>query len=101
MGVSNFSAYGYNRFGPLPISPSSSPATIPYSHYISRVVTLSRITHPLTDRQSLTTAAQDEGEDRRRKLQFKKKKQRSQEPRVNLKNIKSLDDLDEYDDYQF
>jgi excinuclease UvrABC helicase subunit UvrB len=44
--------------------------------------------------------ALDEGE-RRRKLQFKKKKQRNQEPRVNLKNVKSLQDLDEYDDYQF
>jgi type IV secretory pathway VirB9-like protein len=44
--------------------------------------------------------AQDDGE-RRRKLQFKRKKQRNQEPRVNLKNVKSLQDLDEYDDYQF
>jgi len=44
--------------------------------------------------------ALDDGE-RRRKLQFKKKKQRSQELRVNLKNVKSLQDLDEYEDYQF
>ena len=49
---------------------------------------------------SKTEKALDEGE-RRRKLQFKKKKQRNQEPRVNLKNVKSLQDLDEYDDYQF
>lgn len=44
--------------------------------------------------------AQDDGE-RRRKLQFKKKKQFNQEPRVNLKNIKSMQDLDEYEDYLF
>ena len=44
--------------------------------------------------------AQDDGE-RRRKLQFKKKKQRSKEPRVNLKNVRSINDLDDYDDYQF
>ena len=44
--------------------------------------------------------AQDDGE-RRKRLQFKKKKQHNQEPRVNFKNVRSIDDLDDYDDYQF
>ncbi|NCV19603.1 MAG: hypothetical protein EBW42_12770 [Rhodobacterales bacterium] len=54
----------------------------------------------LMKKSSKPEKAQDDGE-RRRKLQFKRKKQRNQEPRVNLKNVKSMDDLDEYDDYQF
>ena len=45
--------------------------------------------------------AQGDEEDRHNKLRFKKKKQRSKEPRINFKNIKSLDDLDEYDEYAF
>lgn len=45
--------------------------------------------------------AQDSDGERRKKLQFKKKKQRSKEPRVNLKNVRSLDDLDEYDEYTY
>lgn len=45
--------------------------------------------------------AQDNDDVRRRKLQFKKKKQRGKEPRINLKNVKSINDLDEYDDYSY
>jgi len=37
--------------------------------------------------------------DRRRKLQFKKKKLKSMEPKVNLKHVKSIKELDEYDEY--
>lgn len=36
--------------------------------------------------------------ERRRKLQFKKKKQRNQEPKINLKNVRSMQDLGEYGD---
>lgn len=50
------------------------------------------------NKSSKPEKAQDEGEDRRRKLQFKKKKQRSQEPKINLKNVRFTKDLDEYDD---
>ena len=45
--------------------------------------------------------AQDDDVERRKRLQFKKKKTRSKEPRINFKNVKSLDDLDEYDDYNY
>ena len=37
--------------------------------------------------------AQDDDVERRKKLQFKKKKTRSREPRINFKNIKSITDL--------
>lgn len=42
--------------------------------------------------------AQDADVERRRKLQFKKKKQHNQEPKINLKNVRFTKDLDEYDD---
>lgn len=42
--------------------------------------------------------AQDNDVERRRKLQFKKKKQHNQEPKINLKNVRSMEDLDEYGD---
>ena len=45
--------------------------------------------------------AQDGDDDRRRRLQFKKRKQHSKEPRVNFKNLKSITDLDEYDEYDY
>lgn len=47
------------------------------------------------------SSAQDNGVERRRKLQFKKKKQRNQEPKVNLKNIRSMRELDEYGDEDY
>ena len=34
--------------------------------------------------------AQDGDDERRRKLQFKKRKQRGKEPRINLKNVRSI-----------
>jgi hypothetical protein len=40
-------------------------------------------------------------EDRKRKLNFKKKRQRNQEPKFNHKGIKGLNDLDEYEDYEY
>lgn len=45
--------------------------------------------------------AQDDDVERRKKLQFKKKKTRSREPRINFKNIKSITDLDDYDEYDY
>jgi len=45
--------------------------------------------------------AQDSDGDRRRKLQFKKRKQRNKEPRINFKNVKSITDLDDYDEYDY
>ncbi len=45
--------------------------------------------------------AQDDDVERRKKLQFKKKRNRSREPRINFKNIKSITDLDEYDEYEY
>jgi hypothetical protein len=47
--------------------------------------------------------AQD-GDDveRRKKLQFKKKKQRQKEHNINYKNVRSLTDLDDYEEtYNF
>tara|TARA_Y100001958_G_C21247615_1_gene579165 strand:+ start:884 stop:1045 length:162 start_codon:yes stop_codon:yes gene_type:complete len=38
--------------------------------------------------------------DRKRKLNYKKRKQRSQEPKRKFKNIRSWEDLDE-DEYNF
>jgi hypothetical protein len=44
----------------------------------------------------------DDDVDRRKKLQFKKKKQRQKEQSINYKNIRSLTDLDDYEDeYNF
>lgn len=45
--------------------------------------------------------AQDAEANRRKKLQFKKKKARSKEQKFNYKKIKSIDDLDEYGEYNF
>lgn len=46
--------------------------------------------------------AQDDDADRRKKLQFKKKKQRQKERSINYKNVRSLTDLDDYEDeYNF
>jgi hypothetical protein len=46
--------------------------------------------------------ALDDDADRRKKLQFKKKKQRQKEHTINYKNVRSLTDLDDYDDkYNF
>ena len=45
--------------------------------------------------------AQDCDDERRRKLQFKKRKQRGKEPRINLKNVRSITDLDDYDEYDY
>ncbi len=46
--------------------------------------------------------ALDDDADRRKKLQFKKKKQRQRELSINYKNVRSLTDLDHYDDkYNF
>lgn len=39
-------------------------------------------------------------EDRKRKLNFKKKRQRSQEPHFDHRTVRSIKDLDEYEDYQ-
>ena len=46
--------------------------------------------------------AQDDDENRRRKLNYRKKKQRNKERSVNYKNVRSMRDLDEFDDeYQY
>ena len=46
--------------------------------------------------------AQDDDENRRRKLNYRKKKQRNKERSVNYKNVRSMQDLDEFDDeYQY
>ena len=46
--------------------------------------------------------ALDDDADRRKKLQFKKKRQRQRELSINYKNVRSLTDLDHYDDkYNF
>ena len=45
--------------------------------------------------------AQDGDDERRRKLQFKKRKQRGKEPRINLKKVRSIKDLDDYDEYDY
>jgi len=45
--------------------------------------------------------ADDSGESRKKALQFKKRKQRGQEPKINFKNIKSITELDDYDEYDF
>lgn len=50
--------------------------------------------------KSFKEEAQDNGE-RQRKLQFKKRKQKSRNAGINYKNVKSLEDLDEYDDYDY
>ena len=50
--------------------------------------------------KSFKEEAQDNGE-RQRKLQFKRRKQKSRNAGINYKNVKSLDDLDEYDDYDY
>ena len=53
-------------------------------------------------KSSKPTRAQDDGEeDRRIKLNYKKKKQRSKERAINFKNVRSMSDLDEYDEYNF
>jgi len=39
----------------------------------------------------------DSDESRKKALQFKKRKERSKEPKINFKNIRSVNDLDEYD----
>lgn len=43
--------------------------------------------------------SQDEDENRRRKLNFKKKKQSTKERDANFKNVRSMKDLDEFDEY--
>lgn len=39
-------------------------------------------------------------EDRKRKLNFKKKRQRNQEPHFDHRRVKNMKDLDEYEDYE-
>ena len=47
-------------------------------------------------------AAYDSDESRKKALQFKKRKQRNKEPKLNFKNIKSINDLQDYEDeYNF
>ena len=43
----------------------------------------------------------DNDENRKRKLNFKKRKQRSQEPKARFRNVKSWQDLDDEDEYNF
>jgi len=46
--------------------------------------------------------ANDSDESRKKALQFKKRKQRNKEPKINFKNIRSMDDLEDYEDeYNF
>ena len=46
--------------------------------------------------------ANDSDESRKKALQFKKRKQRSKEPKINFKNVRSMNDLEDYeDDYNF
>lgn len=40
-------------------------------------------------------------EDRKRKLNFKQKRQRNQEPKFDHRGIKGLKDLDEFDEYEY
>jgi hypothetical protein len=41
--------------------------------------------------------AQDDDINRRKKLQFKKKKMKQREPRFNYKDIRSIEDIDDYE----
>ena len=53
-------------------------------------------------KSSKPEVANDSDESRKKALQFKKRKQRSKEPKINFKNIKSINDLADYEDeYNF
>lgn len=48
-------------------------------------------------RSTKITKAPESDEDRRKILQFKKKKQRQKEHSINYKHVRSLTDLDDYE----